>query len=253
MGGEAAEGVAGADRRMLRTGCIHRPRPPAVQRLSTRVGAVLRQPRNWFVACPADGNMLGNDTWGCCVPVADYRFIETVLANADGSPDWKPSLGAVLARYAAITGYPPPDYLPDAGTDTNVDLVAWTTGGIRLPEIQRDIVPAWCSVDPLREDRIDRALSLAPCLVSLNLPVDYGRIEIDPAAWQGVPVPAGIYHRVVLGAPRTVRTWGMDVVMSEAFWERCVVAVDFLGVRDALGVDDLDWDALMADMQALAA
>ena len=187
-----------------------------------------------------------------CVPAADYRYIEAILANADGSPAWKPSLDAVLARYTALTGFDPTTGQPDLGTDTAADLAAWCRDGIHLTAIQRDIVPAWAAVDHLREDEIDLALSLAPCLVSLNLPAGWEAVEDYPDAWREAPGPAtGEFHRVLLGAPLTLRSWGRHIVVGEKWWEQCVVAVDFLGVRDVLAVDAVDWDGFARDMQGL--
>ena len=240
---------------MLRTGCNPTDRPTSIQPLTARaVLAELPKPRNWATACPADGNLYANDRYGCCVPVADFRYIEAVLANADGSPAWKPSQNAILARYAALTGFDPVTGQPDNGTDTSADLVAFCRDGIALPDLQRVIVPLWASVDPTRLDHVEAALGLAPCPVSLRLPVGWDRIEDDLDAWNGTPgTPTDEFHRVLLVAPRVVRTWGMDVAMSEAWWDQCVVAVDFLGVRDALPALALDWEALVADAAGLGA
>ena len=58
---------------MLRLGAIHRPAPFTVQPLRARVRLALRTPPasvDWFKRCPADGDALGNDMLGNCVPVA---------------------------------------------------------------------------------------------------------------------------------------------------------------------------------------
>jgi hypothetical protein len=239
---------------MLRLGAIHRPAPPAIQPLHTRTGAALMSaaPRNWFLLCPSDGDMLANDSLGDCVPVADFRYIETVLANSAGSNLWKPTLNAILARYSLLTGFDPITGTPDIGTDTSADLVAFCRDGIALPELQRVIVPVWTSVDPKRLDHVAAALAIAPCLVTLNLPVDFTDIEDDHDAWQGDPGPlSGDCHRVLLGNVRTFRTWGFDVVVSVPWWDACVVAVDCMIVPDECGTDLVDFAALEADAKAL--
>ena len=241
---------------MLHTGAIYTPAPPPVQPFTARVGGVLAAPKDWAAKCTADGDPRGNNHWSCCVECADYALIEIILANAADSGDkrWKPPLSAITGRYSAQTGFDLTTGQPDPGTDTAADLATWCHDGIKLPELQREIVPKWCTVDPARLDHIDLALSLSPCLVTLNLPADYAAIEDDHDAWQAWRgQPSGEYHRVVLVAPRTFRTWGFDVMVGGVFWEECVVAVDFLAMRDVLPADSMDFDALLADMVALAA
>jgi hypothetical protein len=235
----------------LRTGAKHTERPAAIQPLTARaVLSAAATPRNWFAACPADGELYGNGACGDCVPVADFRYIQTVLASV--SSPWAPTLDAVLGRYTALTGFDPATGRPDDGTDTAADLTAWCRDGIALPDLQRVIVPVWASVDPKRLDHVAAALALAPCLVSLNLPTNWQNIENDKAAWWDPPgALTGDFHRVLLGNSQTLRTWGMDVVVGPVWWETCVVAVDFLAVRDLVPAEALDWEGLLADAKGL--
>jgi hypothetical protein len=235
----------------LRTGAIHRPPPPAIQPLHARATLPATTGRDWFRGCPADNNALGNDTIGCCDPAAIFRYIQAALAAVSDS--YTPTAADVLARYERIGGYNPADPTTDRGTDTCADLVDFCRNGIPVAAQQRLIVPFWVTVDPHRLDHVAAGLEIAPALVTLQLPTSWELIEQDPAAWMGTPGPlTGECHRVLLGRMDTVRSWGMDIGFSEAFWDGCAVAVDFLIVRDLTPAEGVDWDGLVADAKALA-
>jgi hypothetical protein len=220
---------------------------------------------DWTKLCPADGDARTNDYLGTCVECADFALIEVVLANVakSGAARWKPTDDMIIARYAALTGYNSVTGSPDDGTDSEADLTAWVTSGIKIPELQRDIVPWRATIDPLNDDHMAIALASGPLLVSLNLPEGWGDVETDPLAWTKTPgAPTDEGHRVLAvgfaGKIRTVRSWGMDLKVGPEWWSQAVVSVDAVWSIDwlnALGTTPmgLDLSALASDMATVAA
>jgi hypothetical protein len=255
---------------MLRTGAVHGAHSARVPAFAACAALAAVQPparADWFAACPADGDPLGNDQVGCCVPAADYRWIEAVLASTSGSDLWKPTRGMVLGRYSALTGYNAITGTNDNGTPTVMDLADLTTRGITLASVQRKFVPWQASVDPLNDDHLAIAVGLcAPVLVTFNLPRNWAAIESDLNAWNVAPGQGSDWepiegHRVLLGrfdgVERWVRTWGMDPAIHPDWWRRYCLGVDLLVDRnlvDASGrsARGLDLSGLMRAMGAAA-
>jgi hypothetical protein len=70
----------------VKLGARHRPQPLAVRPLSRRASLHLMIPPphvDWHAKCPADGDALSNDKYGCCVEVADSRIIQMRKATAN--------------------------------------------------------------------------------------------------------------------------------------------------------------------------
>jgi hypothetical protein len=249
----------------MRLGAIHRPAPPAIRPLAERASlSLMTAPAScdWHAACPADGDMLGNDRFGDCVPVAELRAIQMRRAVV-GRDAWKPAAARALELYEALTGFNPATGQPDRGTDTALAMQAWCASGVWINSQDVDVV-RWASVDPARLDHTRLAVAhTGPVQVTLALPL----AAQDVAVWAEAPGfgpawAAGSWgcHRVICGkydaAGLTVRTWGQDVPMSLPFWRAFVVAVDAALSREwldttGLAPSGLDWAALQADMEAL--
>ena len=248
-------------------GAIHSSAPPAIRPMAARARLALMTPprsADWLARCPADGNPLGNDTVGDCVPCAELRAIQVRRANSWGD-SWRPTRDNALGLYTALTGFNPTTGLPDDGTDTARAMASWATGGIRIDEQNLDVV-CWATVDPADAAHIAIAIGhTGPIQVSLALP----SAAQDLAVWSQ---PPGIgtgwepgswgYHRVMVGAfdadRRVCRTWGQDVAIHPAFWSAYVVAVDAALSREwmeatGLAPSGLDWDALRQDVASFAA
>jgi hypothetical protein len=244
-------------------GARHTPAPPEVPHLSTRaalhrMAVPLRA--DHFAACSADGDMLGNHLVGNCVPVADFRLIQTWLANVEGRA-WQIPQALVMGRYALTGGYVPGEAATDRGTDTAEDMMSWCAAPIVTDD--ETVWPVyWAVVTPTDESDIAIALAEMPLLVTLMLP---GAVGTDTAAWGRAPGTGPGWeprdgHRVLVGGfegrERICRTWGMDVVIHPEFWLRYVVAVDVpiltTSVAD-LTLAGLDFHGLEADMRALVA
>lgn len=243
----------------LRAGATHRDPPPSIPTLGTVATIKAGAGRDWTTVCPPDGNALGNDTAGCCVEAADSRLIECILASAAGADGWKPTTDLVLARYTKLTGFNAADPATDRGTETDADLIDFCVNGIALWEVQRVIVPWWVRVDPHDPDHINTALAVAPLPTTLMLPNGWEAIEADPLAWTRMPPvwTAQEGHRVLLVAPGVVRSWGLDIAVSAAWWARAVVAVDLVAPSDlfdasGLTADGFDRAGMLAAMAGVA-
>jgi len=248
-------------------GAIHAPAPSAIRPLAARAQLALMTPptsADWFAKCPADGNPLGNDIVGDCVPSAELRAIQVRRANSWGD-SWRPTRDDAFGLYAALTGFNPVTGLPDAGTNTARAMASWATGGIRIDAQNLDVV-SWATVDPADAAHIAVAIGhTGPIQVSLALP----EAAQDLTVWSQPPgIGAGWepgswgYHRVMVGKfdgqQRVCRTWGLDVPIHPAFWSAYVVAVDVTLSREwmqatGLAPSGLDWDALQADLTKLQA
>jgi hypothetical protein len=248
----------------MKTGAIHQPTPAAVANLATRARLdLMLAPTacDWFAKCPADGNMLGNDTHGNCVEVTDFRIIQVRRANA-WRDTWAPTTNMCLDRYAALTGFDPATGLPDNGTDTTIDMTNWCTKGIRL-DTQNVDVPHWCTVDPHNVQHVNLAIAhTGPVAVTFNLPIGAQSLDWSKApgtsadwkagSWGAHRIPAGKYD----GSERTIRTWGRDLLVHPDFWDAYCLAVDVTVSREwlsatGLAPSGLDFDALEQDVLRL--
>jgi hypothetical protein len=250
----------------MKLGAIHIPAPPAIRPLGARARLALMTPpssADWFAICPADGDPLGNDAVGDCVPCAELRAIQVRRANARGD-SWRPTRDGALSLYAALTGFDPATGSPDAGTDTARAMASWATNGIRINDQNLDVV-CWATVDPADAAHIAIAIGhTGPVQITLALPAAAHDLAIwaqppgigagwEPASWG--------YHRVMVGkfdsSERVCRTWGRDVPIHPAFWSAYVVAVDATLSREwmeatGLAPSGLDWDALRQDIASFA-
>lgn len=250
----------------MRLGALHRSAPAAVPLLANRARLDLMQAPaacDWHAAAPADGDDLGNKTYGCCVEAADFQLIRLRRANA-WNDTWKPTEGDVLDRYTALTGFNPLTGQPDDGTLTDEDMKAWCSQGIRLDSQNLD-VPKWCTIEPHEIEHVNLGIAhMGAVLITLDLPMGAQSLAWDKAPGQGADWVAGSWgqHRVISGkydgASRTVRTWGQDLLMHPDFWQAYVLAVDVVLSRDwlrasGLAPAQLDYAQLDWDMAKLTA
>lgn len=207
-------------------------------------------PFDWRTACPPDGQMIGNDQYSNCVPVSRFRVIQAIKARAD-SHVTQIDQGAVMARYARIGGYP----TKDNGEDPNVDMMDWARDPIEAFGSRWPII--WARVDHTSDNDIALALDRTPLPVSMALPK---AAADDPDAWSlpwgtGADWTPSIGHETVLIAVepdgrRVVRTWGMDVVLHQTWWDHAVVQLDapIPGARPELAWAGLDLDTVLANL-----
>lgn len=250
----------------MKLGAIHQPTPTHIPFLAARARLDLMQAPatcDWFAKCPADGDMLGNDSYGDCCEVTDYRIIQVRRANAWGDL-WKPTEGMCLARYSALTGFNILTGQPDDGTITTTDMADWCTKGIRLDDQNLD-VPHWCVVDPHNLQHVNLAIANGgPVAVTINLPIGAQSLDWGKAPGTGTDWVAGSWgaHRVPVGkydsGERTCRTWGKDVGIHPDFWSAYVIGLDVPWSREWLETTGLtpagmDWDELSTDMLRIAA
>ncbi len=250
---------------MRRFGAIHRPAPATPLARLVNLGQ-LYVPRtvDWLSWRGADGDALGNDRFGDCVPCAELRAIELRRAVAWGDA-WRPTTADALGLYASLTGFDAATGLPDAGTRTDLAMAVWAQRGIRAGAQFLDLV-GWAPVDPA--DSVELAQTLDH-FGPLQLTMEIVPACREPETWASAPGSGtgwdageadAEWHRVCLGAwhdgTMVVRSWGEDYPLHPEWAARYVVAVDATLSRDWLDVmdrapDGLDWDALAASMQAL--
>lgn len=251
---------------LYKLGAVHNPPPETIRTLSERASLhLMNVPKSadWFKACPADGNSLGNDHAGNCVQVARYRTIQARLANTQGFI-WALDQSLPIAMYARETGYDLATGKPDNGTNTNDDMVDWCKNGTRIDD-QLEDVPLWVIVNPFDDNHLALAIGhCGPIQVTFNLPLE----AQDLTTWskppgRGTGWRPGTWgeHRGITGAfdgsVRMVRTWGQDIAIHPEWWSKYVLGVDVTLSRstwfDATGLAPagLDWGALRADLDSL--
>lgn len=253
----------------MRLGANPRPRPNRVAMLAARARLSLHEPLpavDWHAAAPADGEPLGNNTVGCCVPAAQFRAIEMRWANTVQNDLWKPTTEQVIARYSELTGYDPSTGKPDNGTNTDDALAAWSRNGIvRDPNNPSTLdVVLWAGVNHLNFVETKLAIGhTGPVQVTLSLPATWQDLSTwSVAPGSGPQWEAGTAggHQVMCGKYDgdffTVRTWGMDIAVHPEWWSKYVFAVDATLSRQwmrttGLSPSGLDWDSLAADIASL--
>jgi hypothetical protein len=125
---------------------------------------------DWHAKCPADGDALSNDKYGCCVEVADSRIIQMRKAVMWGDAT-KPLVSDILGRYTALTGFNLVTGQPDNGTDTVADMQSWCTHGIRISDQTLD-VPYWSMAHPTDQNEVNLAIAhTGPVAITMLLPI----------------------------------------------------------------------------------
>lgn len=254
----------------LPTGANHTPAPDHVPNLAARARLDLMQAStscDWHKAAPVDGDMLGNDTSGCCVEAWDFQEERLRLANAMGSA-WKPTKTLVWGRYSKMTGFSPTTGQPDVGTDTAADTADLCTHGLQINDQLLDI-PHWAILDPANVEHMKLAIEYCGAVAwTLNLPKAWQSLdwsltpgtgpEWEPGSWE----PGASFHRVGSGKFDgdwfTARTYGRDLPVHPDAVKLYVVAAEVRISRrwltaTGLTPSGLDFDALMADRARLAA
>lgn len=243
----------------MKRGSIITPRPediPIFRTRTTTTNATAPQikPVNWFEKCPPDGDLLGNDDYGCCDPAADFRIVQL----------WggKCSKELVLNRYAQLTGFRSDLPSTDQGTDTNDDMRSWCA--FPIYDGVKSYPTYWAQIPSHDLSQALRALQRFPLLITLALPK---AVEDEPEQWRYAPGSGNGWeptdgHRVVLGgwdgSNWLVRTWGEDVWISNAMFELMIgpgiIDVPIPEPASApvhFDLEGIAFDALASDLSAL--
>lgn len=196
---------------MPRLGLIHRPHP-GLPRLAARMDlASLAAPAacDWHRAIALDGDALGNDQHGNCVPCGALRSIQIRRAVAAGDSR-KPTADEALALYRAWSGWDGGD-ATDIGTASDVAAIAWARNGVRWDDQWED-VPAIVAVPPAAIDALRAAIAfLGPIQLDLALPL----------AWQ----EAVSTWSVVSGSWGQPGSWGMHRVCAGRYDQQCLYVI----------------------------
>lgn len=251
---------------IMRLGAIHTQPPAHIPLLAARARLdLMAAPKSvdWHKAAPADGDALGNDNAGCCVPAWDYQEECLRVANAMGST-WRPTSDMVIARYSRLTGYDPATGQPDDGTDTAMDSADLCTRGLQINSQLLD-VPHWTLLDPANLGHMKIAIAhFGAVAITLNLPIALQDLDFDRAPGAGpdwVPGSWGL-HRVGSGKYDgdvfTIRTWGLDKPVHPDMLKLILVAAECrVSMRwltaTGLAPSGMDFAQLEADSAKLAA
>jgi hypothetical protein len=227
----------------MKFGAIHDPDSVdlahAADYAAIKVGSVAGD-TNWFEKWNwrADGNALGNDDWGCCVPAGDFRLVQGWMAAL--GVVWAIPRELVLNRYSMTGGFQG-TAATDVGTITQFDAFSWQTGPILVSGIKYPV--KWSTVAPAD---VFSALRRGPLLGTIGLS---GRPDgQNTYGWQN-PAPGDFdtLHRVVFGASKggklVCRTYGYDRLVDPSR----VVAADLMMLVDApepLKTAGIDWRAV---------
>ncbi|CAH2603237.1 conserved protein of unknown function [Rhodovastum atsumiense] len=246
-----------------RLGLVHRPHP-ALPRLGAQAGPLrLRPPPacDWHRAISLDGDALGNDRLGNCVPCAALRAIQIRRGVVAGDRR-RPTEAAALALYRAWAGYDG-TAATDLGTPSDMAAALWARDGIAWGAQWED-VPAIAWIDPGRPEQLRGAVAfLGPVQLDLALP----RSAAGAALWEVGEGPDGSpgswgAHRVCVGRYDADHcwciTWGREQPMSWSFLARYGLNCEATVSRswlDTLGVSPqgLDLATLERASRALAA
>ena len=243
----------------LRLGLIPRPHPQL-----PRIGAVLagQQPPaavDWYSRTPLNGDALGNDVLGDCVPAAALRAVQAMRVQIGGDIRL-PTRAQAEALYRDWAGWDGvPGSATDLGTASDTAAARWAKDGIWWGAWHD--WPAVVGLDPRITSHLRDALAwLGPVQLDIHLP------EACFAAtdWQAPAAGDAFagWHRIcLLGYDEAwfyAASWGLLVRLSPAFVEACgadamaCVSRSWLDTqgRSPLG---LDIDALEAQGRALAA
>ena len=218
-------------------GLIHVETPSDVAMLGRvmKPGLIAPPRTDWHTKYPADGDPLGNDQYGNCLPCAEMQAIYMRRANAWGDTT-RATRGEAIALYSKLTGFDPTTGRPDDGTMVDAAMKSWSQHGIRL-DSQNEDVPLWVSVQRRSIPQIKLAIwAFGPVQLSFAMPA---AIEADPEApwtltrkgrgldwspgsWGGHRVTSGKYDETHI----YIRTWGVDVPVDLDFFIHYCIACD---------------------------
>ena len=163
----------------------------------------------------AIGNMLGNDKYGCCAPVAGVK-IDAIFDCAAGRAWRMPTLADVLWLYSQVSDPPfnPATGANDNGCDLGTVLSFWQGHG--LYEDGHGKIKACQAVDATNKAEVIAALNANGVLYAgCDLPSAIENITGSGFTWGmlGAPNPNLGHCTLIYGHNETgvfVSTWGME-------------------------------------------
>ncbi len=252
-----------ADPSILKLGLIHQPHPRMPRIGAALAGQVPPSAVDWNKFIRLDGDALGNDQTGNCVPCGVLRSIQIMRAVAAGDQR-RPDAATARGLYIVWAGWDGvPGSATDLGTRSDVAAEYWACAGVPWGDQWIDI-PALAGFDPRIVSHLRAAIAwLGPIQIDLNMPMT---AQAQLSTWTvgtGSDAQPGSWgaHRVCIGAygPDSFRaiTWGEERILPDAFVETYALDamasisrswIDVVG-RSPLG---LDLDALEAASRRLA-
>lgn len=202
-----------------------------------------------------DWGMMKNDAVGDCTCAAAGHLIEAWTSNV--SQEVVPADDAIIAAYAAITGYNPQTGANDNGAAELDVLNYWRQTGIANHKID-----AYVALEPGNHDHIRAAVYIfGGCYIGLQLPNSAQKQRVwsvapqgtqgdgAPGSWGGHAVPVVAYDSLGL----TVVTWGQLKHMTWNFWNTycdeayAVLSEDFVNANK-IAANGIDLQSLQADL-----
>lgn len=206
-----------------------------------------------------DWQMLGNDSYGDCVFAGAAH--ETMLWNAEGGRAVGFTDSAVLADYAAVTGFDPADPSTDRGTDVRQALSYRRKTGVVDANGKRHKIGAFVALEPGNYEHLLTALYLFGAVgIGIQFPVSAMDQFNRGRPWSvvsGASIDGGHYIPLVARRHRHLDcvSWGRVQPMTKGFYERYTDESYALLSPEMLAAghspEGFDLAALTADLRAL--
>jgi hypothetical protein len=212
-----------------------------------------------------DWRMLGNDRYGDCVwagAAHEHMLLNKVVHHTDLKFDD----GAVLADYAAVTGFDRNDPSTDNGTEVHTALSYRRKTGIKDASGKRHKIGAYVALDPKNWEHLEQAAFIFGVVgIGFDFPASAMQQFDAHEPWDYVPhsTMKGGHYVPVVGSlhaadQATAITWGRRQPFTVAFYERyndeawAYVTPEALN-SDGKGLHGFDLEKLNACLSALRA
>jgi hypothetical protein len=222
---------------------------------------------NWYAAQASSGvPLLGNGTYGDCVPCSVAHFIGAISRYANPSAPLIPTEAETLAIYSAVTGFDPNDPSTDQGTTflgQGGMVDHWARHGVTIGG-QLNKPHAVVTIDHLNPVRIQQAISLFG-FVFCGAQMRQADMDSDFMWRPSATTVVGGHEFLICGLEHVAGSAYYDVLTWDGMWRAsgdwiaqsvdemaAVLDMKFIGANgiDPAGVNVA---ALEHDMRAIAA
>jgi hypothetical protein len=213
----------------------------------------------WEYKIPDDAwQMFGNDSIGDCTCACIAHML--MLVTAHTGTVVIPEESDVIAAYSAVSGYDPNTGANDNGAAITDVLNYWQTNGLAGHKIL-----GWAEIDPTNAMHVNQAVYIFGGIdTGMNFPAEAMTQFNANQPWEtgGDDTLDGGHSVPIFGygsEGKTCVTWARRQQLSNDFYSSffdeiyAVVTTDWLNNADGLAPNQLDLDALTADLEAIKA